>query len=51
MAGLQGHSVAITSMCTTKLECSGEIGTWGKRNFENERLAMVFPFLEEIIIY
>ena len=36
MADLPGYLVAITSMCTTKLERFDEIRTWGKRNFENE---------------
>ena len=38
MANLLGCSVAITTMCTTKLERFDEIRTHGKRNFENEFL-------------
>ena len=43
--------VAITSMCTTKLERFNKIGTHSNRKFEKEFLEMVFQFLEEIIIY
>ena len=50
MANLPGHQVAITSMCTTKLECFDKIGIRGKHNFENELLEMDLLFLEEIII-
>ena len=46
-----GYLVAITSTCTIKLEHFEEIGTCGKRNFENKFLDTVFQFLEEIIIY
>ena len=49
LADLPGHSVAITSTCTTKLERFDEIGTRGNRNFENEFSEMVFQILEEII--
>ena len=42
MADLPGHSVAITSMCTTRLECFDKFGTRGKRNFETEILEIVF---------
>ena len=38
MADLPGHSVAITSMCTVKLEHFAKIGTGGKRNFGNQFL-------------
>ena len=51
LAELTGHSVAITSTCTMKLERFDEIGTRGNRNFENEFLEIVFQFLEGIIIY
>ena len=40
MAGLLGRSVAITSMCTTKLEWFDEIRKRGKCNFESEFLEM-----------
>ena len=43
MADLPCHSVAITSMYTTKLECFDEIGTWGKHTFGNKFLKMLFP--------
>ena len=51
MADLPGHLVAITSMCTTKLEGFDENGTQGKCNFVNKFLGRFFWFLEEIIIY
>ena len=51
MAGLPGHSVAITSTCRTKLERFDKLGKQGKCNFENKFLDMGFQFLEEIIIY
>ena len=51
MADLPGHSVAITVTCTMKWERFDEIGTLGKRNFENEVLEVVSRVLEELIIY
>ena len=50
MADLPGRSVAITSTCTTILECFDEIRTLGKYNFENEFLEGVSQLLEGIII-
>ena len=46
MADLPGHSVAITSMCTTKIGAFDEIRIRDKRNFEKEFLETVFQ--EEI---
>ena len=51
MSDLPGRSVAITSTCTTKLECFDEIRTRGKCNFENEYLEMVSQLLKGIVIY
>ena len=51
MDDLPGHSLAIISMCTTKLERFDEIRIHGKRHFENEFLDMVFQILKEIIIH
>ena len=51
MVDLPGCSVAITSMCTTKLEHFVEYRTCGRRNFDNKFLEMVFQLLQEIIIY
>ena len=46
MDDLPCHLVAITSTCTMKLERFDEIGTQGKRKFEDKHLEMVFQFLE-----
>ena len=51
MTDLPGHSVAITSTCTTKLERFDEIRTHGKYNFKNELLEMIYQLSGEIIIY
>ena len=51
MTDLPGHSVAITSTRTMKLEHFDEIGTWDKCKFENKFLEIIFQFLEEMIIY
>ena len=51
MTDLLGRSVAITSMCTTKLECFDESRTWGNDNFENEFLEIVTQLLGGVIIY
>ena len=52
-ADLPDHSVAISSMCTTKLERFDKIGKHGKHTvyFENEFVEMVSQFLQEIIIF
>ena len=51
MADLPGCSVAITSICTTKLERFDEIRTRDECNLENKFLEMVFQLLEDIVIY
>ena len=50
-ADLPGHSVPITSTCTTKLERLDEIRTCGKSNLENKFLDTVSQLLEELIIF
>ena len=50
MVDLPGHSVAITSTCTTKLERFDEIGTQDKRNFESKFFEMFYWFFKEIVI-
>ena len=43
-----GHSVAITSACTKKLERFDKIRIHGNCNFESEFLDMVFQLTKEI---
>ena len=51
MADLLGHSVAITSMHTMKLEHFDKFGKHGKRKFKNWLLETMFQILQEMIIY
>ena len=47
----QAHSVAISSICTIKLECFDKIRTCGNCDFKNEFFKEAFQFLKKELFY